>query len=387
MKRETLLATGGCSPRDHQGVVNTPVYRGSTIIFPTFDAFMKASRGEYATSPYGRLGTRTASDLEKALAELEAADHAIVCASGLSAAWTALAAFLSSGDHVLTVDCAYVPTRILCVEQLQRFGVETTFFSPSIGADIRSLIRPNTKVIYLESPGSLTFEMQDIPTIAHVAHEHGLVVIADSTWATPLNCRPFDLGIDVVIHSATKYIGGHSDIIMGVITCKDTHYAPLRAAFRNFGACASPDCCYLAHRGLRTLAARLTQHDTSARTIATWLQSHPDVDIVLHPALPTSPGHNIWKRDYVGACGLFSFVVKERPSDERLAAMLNHLELFHMGYSWGGFESLIIPFDPRNVRAVTPWSYPGQAFRIHIGLEHVDDLIDDLSRGLARLKG
>jgi cystathionine beta-lyase len=298
----------------------------------------------------------------------------------------ALTAFAGAGDHILVVDSVYQPVRTICNEELKRFGIETTYFDPAIGSDIASLIRPNTRLLYVESPGSLTFEVQDIPAIARVAHEHNVVVIHDSTWATPIHARPFDLGIDISVHSATKYIGGHSDLMMGVLTCKEAHYKRLLTTFRNTGPCTSPDACYLAQRGLRTLAVRLKQHDESARKVATWLQSRPEVASVFHPALPTSPGHALWKRDFSGSCGLFSFVLKERPSRDHLAAMLDNLQLFQMGYSWGGFESLIIPFDPRPVRTATSWPHQGQAFRIHVGLENVDDLIEDLGRGLDCLR-
>ena len=366
--------------------MNTPVYRASTVIFSSLSQMERVHRGDSPTSSYGRFGTRTSTELETSLAALEGADHAIVLASGLSAIMVALTAFAGAGDHILVVDSVYQPVRTICNEELKRFGIETTYFDPAIGSDIASLIRPNTRLLYVESPGSLTFEVQDIPAIARVAHEHNVVVIHDSTWATPIHARPFDLGIDISVHSATKYIGGHSDLMMGVLTCKEAHYKRLLTTFRNTGPCTSPDACYLAQRGLRTLAVRLKQHDESARKVATWLQSRPEVASVFHPALPTSPGHALWKRDFSGSCGLFSFVLKERPSRDHLAAMLDNLQLFQMGYSWGGFESLIIPFDPRPVRTATSWPHQGQAFRIHVGLENVDDLIEDLGRGLDCLR-
>jgi cystathionine beta-lyase len=385
MRKETLLVTIGADPHSHEGIVNTPVYRASTVLFSSLDELERMHRGENTTSPYGRFGTRTSEDLERSLAVLEGADRAIVLASGLSAILVALTAFVSAGDHILVVDSVYQPVRILCDDELKRFGVETTYFSPTLGAELASLIRPNTKAIYLESPGSLTFQVQDIPLLAKIAHDHGLLVMHDSTWATPLLTKPFDLGIDISIHSATKYIGGHSDLLMGVLTCKEEHYKRLLTTFRNTGPCVSPDTCYLAQRGLRTLAARLKQHDTSGRTIATWLKGRPEVETVLHPALPECPGHELWKRDFTGANGLFSFVLKHPVPRERLAAMLDNLQLFHMGYSWGGYESLIIPFDPRPFRTSTEWPYQGQAFRLHVGLENVEDLLQDLQLGLERL--
>jgi cystathionine beta-lyase len=385
MRPETLLITHGGDPKSHEGIVNTPVYRASTVVFSSLDELERMHRGENTTSPYGRFGTRTSVELERSLAALDGADNAIVLSSGLSAIFVALTAFLNAGDHLLVVDSVYQPVRTLCNEELKRFGVETTFFDPSIGVEISSLIRPNTKVIYLESPGSLTFQVQDIPAITRVAHQHKLVVLHDSTWGTPLLMRPFELGIDISIHSATKYIGGHSDLMMGVLTCKEAHHKRLLTTFRNTGPCVSPDACYLAQRGLRTLAVRLKQHDANARAVALWLRERAEVAVVLHPALSECPGHEFWKRDFTGACGLFSFVLKEPIPRERLAAMLDNLELFHLGYSWGGFESLIIPFDPRPMRTATPWPYRGQAFRLHVGLENVEDLIADLQRGLERL--
>ena len=385
MRPETLLVTHGGDPESHKGIVNTPVYRASTVIFSSLDELERVHRGENTTSPYGRFGTQNSEELERSLAALDGADHAIVLTSGLSAILVALTAFLNAGDHVLVVDSVYQPVRILCNDELKRFGIEVTFFDPNIGDGLEALIRPNTKVVYLESPGSLTFQVQDIPSIAKIAHQNNLVVLHDSTWATPLLMKPFELGIDVSIHSATKYIGGHSDILLGVLTCKETHYKQLLKTFRNTGPCASPDSCYLAQRGLRTLAVRLKQHEENAKALAMWLRKRPEVEIVLHPALPECPGHEVWKRDFTGACGLFSFVLKQPVSRERLAAMLDNLELFHMGYSWGGFESLVIPFDPRPVRTATSWQYKGQAFRLHVGLENIEDLIADLQRGLERL--
>ena len=385
MQKETLVAISGCSPDEHQGVVNTPVYRASTVLFSSYEELERVQKGDFATSPYGRFGTRTSEELEKSLAKIEGADRAIVTASGLSAIWIAMSAFLAAGDHILVVDSVYGPVRTLCDREFRRFGIQTTYYDPALAAGIEALIQPNTKVVYVESPGSLTFEMQDIPAIAEVAHARGIVVLSDSTWATPLYSHSFAIGVDVSIHSGTKYIGGHSDLMLGVITCKDPHSERLLTSFRDTGACASADTCYLAQRGLHTMAVRLKQHDESSRAIAAWLQRRPDVDTVLHPALPGSPGHEIWKRDLGGGGGLFSFVLKKQCSRESLSRMLDHMSLFGMGYSWGGFESLIIPFDPRPIRQASRWPYEGQAFRVHVGLEQTDDLIEDLDHALQRL--
>jgi len=387
MHYETKLTTLGCNPDHHRGAVNTPVHRASTILFPTLAEFEAAERGEAPHAVYGRYGTISTEVLEKTLAELENADHAIVTSSGLAAIVLALMTFLKSGDHMLVVDSVYGPVRRFCNHELSRMGVEVTYYDPTIGADIASLMKPSTRVVYVESPGSLTFEVQDVPAIAKVAHAKGALVIGDNTWGTQLYMKAFDLGIDISIHSATKYVSGHSDLVMGVVTCKDEHYLPLLRAFKNTGACPSGDNCYLAQRGLRTMGVRLKQQYEQGLVVAKWLAARPEVEIVLHPALPGAPGHDLWKRDFSGACSLFAFVLKEQPSHLALAAMLNHLELFGMGYSWGGYESLMIPITPQTSRTATKWKYADkQTLRIHIGLEHTDDLIADLAAGFERLK-
>jgi cystathionine beta-lyase len=385
MHPETILATIGCTPEDHQGVVNTPVYRGSTILFPDYASFAAAERGEYDGITYGRYGTKTSEMLEHAIATLEGADHAIALSSGLAAITTSLLAFLKEGDHLLMTDSVYGPARRFCDFELKRFGVETTYYDPEIGAGIAALIKPNTRVVYTESPGSLTFEMQDIPAIAKAAHDKNCIVISDNTWASPLYMRPFELGIDISIHSGTKHVSGHSDLVMGFITCKQAHYAPLLRTHRHLGACPAPDNCYLAHRGLRTMAVRLKQHQENALIVSRWLQARTDVEIVLNPALPGAPGHELWQRDFTGACGLFTFVLKNPASPAQLSAMLDTMEIFGMGYSWGGYESLLIPIAPKNIRTATQWPYSGQAFRSHVGLEHPDDILRDLEQGLERL--
>lgn len=385
MEKETLLATLGCMPDEHRGAVNTPPYRASTILFPNFASFEAGEKGEYPYPTYGRYGTVSTDILENSIAVLEGADHAIVTSSGLAAIVLALSTFLKNGDHLLMVDSVYGPARRFCEYELKRYGVEITYYDPTIGAGIASLIKSNTRVVYVESPGSLTFEMQDIPAIAKVAHEKNIIVIGDNTWGTPMFLKPFELGMDISIHSATKYISGHSDFVMGTVSCKKEHYAQLLRVYRNTGSCPGADNCYLAQRGLRSMAARLKQHQVNGLRIAEWLQKRPEVEKVLHPALPGAPGHDIWKRDFTGACGLFSVVLKEPASHASLSAMLDSMELFGMGYSWGGYESLIIPIAPKSIRTATKWPYNGQAFRIHIGLEHPDDLMRDLDAALKRL--
>lgn len=386
MHKDTLLATMACAPDDHRGAVNTPPYRASTVLFPNLAEFDRADRGEAPYPAYGRYGTVSTDTLEASIAALEEADHAIVTSSGLAAIVLALVTFLKHGDHLLMVDTTYGCTRRFCDAELKDMGVEVTYYDPAVGAGIAALMKPNTKVVFTESPGSLTFEMQDIPAIAKAAHAKGAIVISDNTWATPLHMKPFDLGIDISIHSATKYISGHSDLVMGTLSCKAEHYPALLRTFRNTGACPSADNCYLAQRGLRTIAVRLKQHFENGLKVAEWLRQRPEVEIVLHPGLPGAPGHELWKRDMTGACGLFSIVLKEEYPRPALAAMLDNLEYFGMGYSWGGFESLIIPIAPKKIRTATSWAYKGQGLRIHIGLEHPDDLIADLQRGLERLR-
>jgi cystathionine beta-lyase len=386
VKTETLLATLATAPDKHRGVVNMPVYRASTILFPTLAEFENADRGHCTYGSYGRYGTPATEALEDTIAKLEGADHAIVLACGAAAVTLALTSTLSAGDHLLMVDNVYGPTRRLCDYELKRFGIETTYYDPTIGAGISELIQDNTKVIFVESPGSLTFEVQDVPAIAKAAHARGAIVIGDNTWGTPMYYRPFDLGIDISVHSATKYISGHSDMLMGTVACKEAHYATLLRNFRVTGACPSGDSVFLAMRGLRTLAVRLKQHYENAMKVANWLKSRPEVEAVLYPALPGAPGHDLWKRDFSGACGLFAFVLKENPAHEAMAAMLDHLELFGMGYSWGGYESLITPITLGKMRTATKLPYSGKLLRIHIGLEHPDDLIADLERGFDRMK-
>ncbi len=384
MHKETILTTLGCYPEEHRGAVNLPAYRASTILFPNLAAFESAERGDHPHATYGRYGTRSTEELESAIATLEGADHAIVTSSGLAAIVTALMAFLKSGDHLLMVDSVYGPSRRMCDNVLKRMGVEVTYYDPLIGAGIAALIKDNTRVVYVESPGSLTFEVQDIPAIAKAAHAKGIVVIGDMTWGTPLYCDAFALGVDVSIHSATKYISGHSDLVMGSLACKKEHYRPLLLTYRSLGACPSGDNCYLAFRGLRTMAVRVKQQYEHAMLVAKWLKARPEVEEVLYPALPGAPGHDLWKRDFTGACSLFSFALKP-VAHEKLAAMIDGMELFGIGYSWGGFESLLITFNTEKSRTARPWQYKGQGIRLHIGLEHPDDLIADLEAGFKRL--
>jgi len=379
-KDSTRLAHSGREPAHQHGFVNTPIYRGSTVIFPTV-ACLEANNQDFT---YGRLGTPTVRALEEAIAELEDGHHTLLTPSGLSAIATSLLAFLAAGDEVLVVDSVYRPARRFCDNVLKRLGVTVTYYDPLIGAGIERLINKKTKVVFTESPGSQTFEVQDIPAIAKAAHAAGAVVILDNTWATPLYFKPFAHGADVSIQAATKYIGGHADIMLGAITMNERASAPIAKTHEDLGLCVGPEDVYLGLRGLRSLGVRLERHQRSGLELARWLAERLEVARVLHPALPSHPSHALWKRDFTGASGLFSIVLKP-VSHERLAAMLDGLELFGMGYSWGGFESLILPFDPRAYRTATTWQAEGPAVRLHVGLEDVEDLKADLDAGFARL--
>ena len=378
LEAETTLVTAGRDTQAQKGFVNPPVVHGSTVLYPTADD-LHAHRGEFQ---YGRHGTPTTRALQEALMALEGPQCAGVglAPSGLSAVTTTLLAVLNAGDHLLVCDNAYRPSRNFCNGLLARYGVETTYFDPLIGAGIAGLFKPNTKAVLVEAPGSQSFEMPDIPAIAAVAHARGALVIDDNTWATALYHRSLDQGVDISMQATTKYVGGHSDIMFGTISANARAWPMITEAIRLLGVCAGPDDVFLALRGLRTLAVRLAQHHRSALEIARWLKTRPEVLRVLHPALESDPGHAIWKRDFTGASGLFSIVLKPAPQ-QAVDALLNGVKLFGMGYSWGGFESLIIPFDCAPYRTATRWAPGGPALRLHIGLENVDDLKADLERG------
>ena len=377
-RAETTLVTAGRDTKAQKGFVNPPVVHGSTVLYPTAED-LHAHRGEYQ---YGRRGTPTTKALQEALMALEGPQCAGVglAPSGLSAITTTLLAVLKAGDHLLVCDNAYRPTRNFCDGLLAGYGVETTYFDPLIGAGVAELFRPNTKAILVEAPGSQSFEMPDIPAIAGVAHGRGALVIDDNTWATPLFHRSLDQGVDISMQAATKYIGGHSDIMFGTISANARAWPLIAETIRLLGVCAGPDDVFLALRGLRTLAVRLAQHHRSALEMARWLATRPEVVRVLHPALESDPGHAIWKRDFTGASGLFSIVLKPAPQ-KAVDALLDAVTLFGMGFSWGGFESLVIPFDCAPYRSATKWAPGGPTLRLHIGLENVEDLKSDLERG------
>jgi cysteine-S-conjugate beta-lyase len=379
-RHETLLATAGRDTTAQKGFVNPPVVHGSTVLYPTADD-LHAHRGEYQ---YGRRGTPTTKALQQAMMALEGPQCAGVgiAPSGLAAITTTLLAVLKAGDHLLVCDNAYRPTRNFCNSVLARYGIETTYFNPLIGGGIAQLFKANTRAVLVEAPGSQSFEMPDVPAIASVAQARGALVIDDNTWATPLFHRSLDQGVDISIQAATKYIGGHSDIMFGTISANAKSWPMIADAIQLLGVCAGPDDVFLAIRGLRTLAVRLAQHQRSGLEIARWLATRPEVNRVLHPALESDPGHAIWKRDFTGASGLFS-VVLNPATQKAVDALLNGLELFGMGYSWGGFESLIIPFDCASYRTATRWQPGGPSLRLHVGLENVEDLKADLAHGFA----
>jgi cysteine-S-conjugate beta-lyase len=379
---DTRVVTAGREHGAYYGFVNPPVYHASTVLYPTAEDFA-ARRGRYQ---YGRRGTPTTEALESALQELEGPQCAgvVLVPSGLAAISSALLSVVKAGDHLLVTDSAYEPTRKYCDQILTRLGVTTTYYDPLIGEAIAELFRPNTRAVYLESPGSLSFEMQDVGAIAKVAHAKGASVLIDNTWASPLYFRPLEHGVDLSIQAGTKYIGGHSDLMLGTVSANAAHVAALKETVRLSGLCEGPDDVYLGLRGLRTLAVRLERHFKSGVAVARWLEQRPEVLRVLHPAMPSFQGHGIWKRDFTGASGLFSMVLKPVPQ-KAVYAFLNTLELFGMGASWGGFESLAIPFDCSHARTATHWAPGGPTIRFHIGLEAVDDLLADLERGFAAL--
>ena len=381
----TVLVHAGSSPADQHGLVNPPVCHASTVLFPTLAALEASDANPFETVNYGRIGTPTTWALERAVAELEGGYRTVTAASGLAAIATALSAFTKAGDHVLIADSVYGPTRRFADETLARYGVRVDYYDPLIGAGIAALLRPETTVVYVESPGSLTFEVQDVPAIAAAAKRVGAAVLMDNTWATPLGFRAFEHGVDVSIHAATKYIVGHADAMLGLMVCAEPVWERVKRTAVRFGTAAGPDDVYLGLRGLRTLGVRLRQHQEAGLALADWLAHQPEVVRVLHPARPDDPGHALWRRDFRGACGLFAVLLDPCPKSA-LTAMLDHLELFGLGYSWGGFESLALPVHPRRVRTATSWDHPGPLLRFHAGLEDIDDLIRDLEAGFARLR-
>ena len=382
----TRVVSAGRRPEWTQGIVNPPVWRASTILYDDVASLRERGSNTHHRLFYGRKGTPTQWALADALTELEpgAAGTFLYC-SGVAAVAAALLSVLSPGDELLVVDSAYDPTRGLALGLLKRMGIRTRFYDPLVGAGIAELIGADTKAILMESPGSLTFEVQDVPAIVAAARARGVTTLIDNTWATPLLFPAIAFGVDLTILACTKYVVGHSDVMLGSVTAAPGHFERLRDTSFQLGQVASPDDCWLASRGLRTMAVRLKQHEASALTIARWLAAQPQVATVLHPALPSCAGHEIFRRDFKGSSGLFSFVLNGGGETER-AALIDGLNLFGIGYSWGGFESLALPVDPHRYRSVTRRDDAGPMVRLQIGLEDPDDLIADLAAGLRRFE-
>ncbi|KRB83113.1 cystathionine beta-lyase [Sphingomonas sp. Root710] len=386
MKAGTRLVTAGRHEKAARGIVNPPVWRASTILFDSVAELRAAVRKPDAGLYYGRRGTPTQWALADALTELEpGAEGTMLYPSGVAAISAVLLSLLSPGDELLMVDSAYEPTRAICNGLLKRMGVVTRYYDPMIGAGIEALIGERTRAIFLESPGSLTFDVQDIPAITAIARARGITTVLDNTWATPLLFPAIAHGVDISILACTKYIVGHSDVMMGSATAAPGHFARLRKASLSLGQCISADDAYLALRGLRTLGVRLRQHEEGGLAVARWLADQPQIARVLHPALEACPGHDLWRRDFSGASGLFSFVLNGG-HDAARAALIDGLALFGIGFSWGGFESLALPVDPAGLRSATAWTAEGPVVRLHIGIEDPGDLIADLTAGLARFE-
>jgi cystathionine beta-lyase len=378
---DTLLVRSGRDPDAFGGLVNVPVCRGSTILAASLEQWESRQQPGNPMASYGRMGTATTHAFETAVAELEGGHAAVVFPSGLAACTHAILAIARPGDHVLVTDSVYGPTRRFATRVLGRMGVAVEFYDPLLGAGIAQLVRPNTSVVYVESPGSISFEVQDVAAIAQAAHRGRALVIMDNTWASPLFFKPFQHGVDISIQAATKYIVGHSDALLGVATANRRAWDLLREGAHDFGQTVGPDDVFLALRGLRTLAVRLRRHQDSGLELAQALQRHPAVRRVLHPGLPGDPGHALWRRDFLGASGLFG-VALQPMSRAQLSVFFSSLRLFGIGLSWGGFESLALPVDPPT-RTARPLACDGPLIRVHAGLEDIDDLVDDFSSALA----
>lgn len=378
---ETLLTHAGSKPDEYHGAVNVPPHRMSTIVFRTYEEFEKVPNVPYS---YGRAGTPSTAAFEEGIAAIEGAYRSVATCSGLSAILTALIAFAEAGDHILMTDNCYGPSRKSCEEILRRFGVDVEYYPPMIAGEIEKLFRPNTKLVFMEAPGSLTFEVQDIGAITAAAKKAGIKTAIDNSWATPLFFQPLEFGIDISVMSATKYVSGHSDVMLGVVSTNEAAWPQVKRAALMLGLCGGSEELYLGLRGLRTLNVRLQQHQKNALDIAEWLANRKEVKSVRHPALPSCPGHENWKKYYKGSSGTFGIILHET-NREKIAAMLNGMKIFNLGFSWGGFESLLFPEQPKPIRTAEAWTEEGFSLRLHIGLEDVEDIRADLDAGLARL--
>lgn len=378
----TRITQVGRDPAKQAGFVNTAVYRGSTVIFPTVND-IEHNRAEFN---YGTMGTPTIANLENAWSDLAGAAGTVLSPSGLGALALALLTTLKAGDHLLMPDSVYKPTRLFCAGMLAKLGIETTYYDPLIGTGIKTLFRPNTSTLFLESPGSQSFEIQDVPTMTELAKQQGIATIIDNTWATPIFFRAHEHGCDLSVEAGTKYLGGHSDLLMGVVSANETWWPKLRETYDLMAMLPGAEDCFLALRGLRTMYLRLKEAEKRGLEMAHWLKSRPEVLKVLHPAFPECPGHEFWKRDFKGSSGLFSIILQPEYTKAGVDNMLDNMSIFAMGYSWGGFESLVIPFNCADYRTATQWNPGGRALRLQIGLEDMDDLKADLEQGFARLK-
>ncbi|CAH8213336.1 cystathionine beta-lyase [Vibrio aestuarianus] len=385
--KKTQLVTAGRDKKWTNGVVNPPIQRASTVVFDSVAEKNHATINRAnKTLFYGRRGTHTHFAFQEAMVEIEGGAGCALFPCGAAAIANAILSFVATGDHILMVDTCYEPTRDFCEKIMKKMGIETTYYPPTIGEGILELIQPNTKVLFTESPGSITMEVQDIPTLSRIAHEQDIVVMLDNTWAAGVNFSPFEHGVDISIQAATKYIVGHSDVMLGTAIANEKHWEQLREQSYLMGQCISPDDAYLGLRGLRTLDVRLRQHEKNSLEVAKWLADRPEVDHVRHPALESCPGHEFYKRDFTGGNGLFSFVLKTS-NPRATTALLDGMKHFSMGYSWGGFESLILANEPKSfdsLRTVANPHFSGTLIRLHIGLEDVEDLIADLDAGLER---
>lgn len=392
-REATKVVHAGRNPEEQGWMVNPPIYQTSTIVFPKLKDLLYAERGysdndlvEPYELKYGRYGTQTNFAFEKAIAEIENGYNTFVTSAGAAAINTALIAFLQKGDHLLVVDNVYSPTRGFCDKFLKKFGIETTYYDPFIGEDIQKLIKKNTKVIFMESPGSLTFEIQDVKAICKIAKKNKITTIMDNSWASGIYFKPLDHGVDVSVMAITKYINGHSDVMMGAITIQEKHFRLMYEAFRYMSVNAAPFSSYMAQRGLRTAKLRMDHCFKNAVELAKWLEQRDEVVKIYYPALESDASHKLWKRDFSGAAGLFTVVLNKKYSNEALAKMVDRLKYFAMGYSWGGYESLILPVSGNSIRTATKWE-PGSktCLRINVGLEDIEDLKEDLEAGFKRL--
>tara|TARA_B100000427_G_scaffold41494_1_gene30145 strand:+ start:8329 stop:9510 length:1182 start_codon:yes stop_codon:yes gene_type:complete len=385
-KNDTKNIIAGKRKKLSNGFVNSPVYKGSTVLFNTVEEMQSKMKNKNSqTLFYGRFGSPATFEFENAIADIDESYTAVATASGTAAIVASLLAVLKTGDHILMTDSAYGVSRNITKKLLNNMGITTTFYNPNLTNKIKELITNKTKLIFMESPGSLTFEIQNISMIVDIAKKYNLITVIDNTWATSLYLKPMNYGVDISIQSATKYIVGHSDAMLGVITTNKKYAKQIRESAHNLGSCPGPEDIYLGIRGLKTLSIRLKKHQENAMKIIEWLLRQKEVNRVLYPALPDNPGYKIWKKDFKGASGLFG-VVLENTRKDLIYKMLNNLKLFNMGYSWGGYESLILPVNPEKIRDTYKWNHMDLTLRIHAGLEDPEDLINDLKNNFNILK-